>query len=152
MEKIRWERVLRLGVVALLVVYLLADVGLAWVYVSALIRPGCSTPHVNQNFPPPQTHALTSADGLTIEAWYYPSHNGAAIIALGGQQGALGANLPLVDALIENGYGVLQIGSRACATPPSPVTLGANETLDAEAGLEFLLTRPEVDPDKIGLF
>jgi dienelactone hydrolase len=45
---------------------------------------------------------------------------------------------------------VLQIDSRACARPSAPVTLGAKETHDAEAGLEFLLGRPEVE--EIGVF
>ena len=152
MGEIHWGRVLRLSIVALLAVCLFADVFLAWVYVSALIRPGCQPPRPNPAFPPPQTYTLTSTDGQNIEAWYYPSRNGAAVIALGGQQGAQGANLPPVDVLIENGYGVLQIGSRACAEPPSIVTLGVKEALDTEAGLEFLLTRSEIDPGRIGLF
>ncbi len=152
MGEIRWGRVLRLSVVALFSFALFLDVFLAWFYVSALIRPGCSSPRPNLAFPHPQVQEIATPDGLTITAWYYPSQNGAAVISLGGQGGALGANLPPVDVLIENGYGVLQIGSRACAVPPSPVTLGAKEVFDAEAGLEFLLTRPEVDPEKIGLF
>lgn len=152
MREIRWGRVLRLGVTALLGVALFGNVFLAWGYVSALIRPACHPPRVNPDLPTPQTYTLTTKDGISVEAWYYPSHNGAVIIALGGQQGALGVSLPSVEVLVENGYGVLQIGSRVCATPPSPVTLGAKETLDAAAGLEFLLTRPEVDVDKIGVF
>lgn len=95
---------------------------------------------------------LPAADGVTLPAWYYPSHNGAAVIALGGQGGALGENLPPIDVLLDNGYGVLQIGSRACAASPAPITLGGDEIFDAEAGFNFLLTRPEVDAEKIGLF
>ncbi|MFQ5616565.1 MAG: alpha/beta hydrolase, partial [Anaerolineales bacterium] len=55
--------------------------------------------------------------------------------------------------LLQAGYGVLQIGSRACAkTPPVPVTLGASEVNEAAAGLIFLQSRPEVAPDRIGIF
>lgn len=149
MGDIRWGRVLRLTVAALVGVAFVLNVFFAWIYVSALIRPGCHPPHPDPALPPPQTHTLTTTDGLSVEAWYYPSRNGAAVIALGGQGGAQGSSLPPVAVLIENGYGVLQIGSRACATPPSPVTLGGKEVLDAEAGLAFL---SEVGVEKIGLF
>ncbi len=72
------------------------------------------------------------------------------LIALGGPSGSLGQSLPPVEFLLQSGFGVLQIDSRACATPPAPVTLGANELMDAEAALDFLRSRPEVE--RIGAF
>jgi fermentation-respiration switch protein FrsA (DUF1100 family) len=44
----------------------------------------------------------------------------------------------------------LQIDNRACARPGAPVTLGGKELYDAEAGLAFLLSRPEVE--EIGVY
>ena len=152
MKEIRWGRVLRLGVVALFGMIVTVDVFLAWVYVSALIEPGCHRGSPDPAFPSPQVEDLTTQDGLSLQVWYYPSQNGAAVISLGGMGGSLGQNIPPVGVLIENGYGVLQIDSRACANPPSAVTIGAKEVYDAEAGLEFLLSRPEVDSDRIGVF
>jgi dipeptidyl aminopeptidase/acylaminoacyl peptidase len=57
-----------------------------------------------------------------------------------------------VAPLIRNGFGVLQIDSRSCADPSSPVSLGANEIKDTAAGLDFLLSRPEVNPDHIAIY
>jgi fermentation-respiration switch protein FrsA (DUF1100 family) len=62
----------------------------------------------------------------------------------------LGNTLPPVGFLIRQGYGVIQIDSRACANPPTPVTIGAKEIFEAEAALDYLLARPEVS--QIGAF
>lgn len=150
--KVRWGRVARLSVFSIALFLIGVDFSAAWIYVGALIHPPCSLPTPSPNFPTPEQLQLNTEDGILIPAWYYPSRNSAAIITLGGMGGALGSALPDVEPLLETGYGVLQIGSRACATPIRPVTLGANEVYDAAAGLAFLHTRAEVDPAQIGIF
>ena len=145
----------RLGIfslVALLAALVAVDVSLAWVYVSALTKPGCSQPFASGEFDVPEEHWLPTGDGRSIRAWYYPSKNGAAILALGGIGGSLGDALPPARLLFDAGYGVLQIDSRACAHPPARVTLGGHEIYDAAAGVDFLLRRSDVDHDKIGAF
>ena len=141
-------RILRLSAFALgsgLVFYLAVNIGLASLYVTALAHPGCNkTVAPIADGPTAEEHILLTADGLRIRSWYYPPQNGAVILALGGPSGSLGESLPPVDFLLRNGYGVMQIDSRACATPPAAVTLGANELMEAEAGLNFLRSRPEV--------
>lgn len=57
-----------------------------------------------------------------------------------------------VELLLDAGYGVLQVQSRACAQPPAPVTLGYKEAWDAAAGLDFLLQQPEVEQERIGIY
>jgi len=144
---------LRLGffaLVAIVAALIAVDFSLAWVYISALTQPGCSAPISLDDIDLPEEHWLPTEDGHSLRAWYYPSKNGAAILALGGIGGSLGEALPPARALIEAGYGVLQIDSRACAKPPARVTLGADEMQDVVAGLDFLLSRSEVAPDRIG--
>jgi fermentation-respiration switch protein FrsA (DUF1100 family) len=128
------------------------DIGLSWIYVEVLTNPGCRTPKTIPNIAPPNEYTLQTEDGLNIKAWYYPSKNGAAILSMGGLGGSLGDRSPPVGFLIKAGYGVLQMDSRACAKPSSRVTLGAKEVLDARAGLKFLLSRPETDPNRIGAY
>jgi uncharacterized protein len=129
------------------------DLTLAGMYVYTLTHPGCSSPALRlENMPDPEDVRLKTEDGLTIQAWFYPSQNGAALLSLGGVGGSLGSSLPPVGVLLNAGYGVLQIEGRACAQPPRVVTLGGNELLDAQAGLEFLLDREDVDPQRIGVF
>lgn len=149
----RYQRILRLGVfafIATLVGYLFLNFALAGIFTYFLTHPVCD----HNPTPPagylPDEYWLNTEDGLTLRAWYYPSLNGAAILALGGMNGSLGDNLPPIDFLLDEGYGVLQIDSRSCANPGTTVTLGGNEVYDATAGLRFLQSLPEVG--KIGAF
>lgn len=132
---------------SLLLIYLLVTQG----YIYAITHTGCRTDQPLAVAPAGISVQITSQDGTLIPALYYPSRNRAAIIALGGLDGALGGNLPPVSFLIQAGYGVLQIGSRNCVSPPKPVTLGYRELGDAEAAVEFLLRQPEIDGERIGL-
>ncbi len=151
--KARWGRVARLSIFALVLLLLGLDVSAAWIYVEALTHFPCfSEPPFPDDFPAPEQLELKTEDGILIPAWYFPSQNGAAILILGGPGGAIGGTLPYVTPLLEAGYGILQIGARACAMPPRPVTLGGNEVNDAAAGLAFLLTRGEVNPARIGIY
>lgn len=129
---------------ACLVAYFGANTALAWKFTSGLTHPACQPGAApSADLPSPQEIQLQPGM-IQLQAWYYPSQNGAAVIALGGLPGSLGDRLPPVKFLVLHGYGLLQIDSRACAAPPAAVTLGANEVMDVAAGLEFLKTRPEV--------
>jgi uncharacterized protein len=142
---IRFIRLAIFAVMAGLVIYLAINAILAWDFALALTHPGCrSDPLPMAGVQAPEEQFLQTSDGLSLHAWYYPSHNGAALLALGGLTGAGGDQLPPIKFLLQNGYGILQIDSRACAQPPAPVTLGAEEIRDAAAGLAFLQSRPEI--------
>ena len=149
----KFLRLFRIALLTLLVTYLAINAGLGWVYVYILTHPACPVaPRPGLDLPPPDEYLLETSDGLQLRAWYYPSANGAAVLALGGLQGALGGSLPPAGFLVDQGYGVLQLDSRMCAEPPRAVTLGYAEVRDAKAGLAFLLDRPEVDPERVGVF
>lgn len=151
--RIDWTRLLKLSAISLLGLFVAGNVALAWFFVGALTRPNCLRNRVPPSeFPSPVEKWLQTSDGLSIRVWYYPSQNGAAVIAMGGTTGSLGELLPPVEPLLKAGYGVLQIDSRVCANPPAPVTLGYHEINDAAAGLSYILSRPDVDPKRIGIF
>lgn len=145
-------RLVILAVIVIVVTAVAMDLGLAWMYVFAVTHPGCPTPQSIPGIKAPEEHWLKTEDSKNLRVWYYPSRNGAAILAMGGMAGSLGSQLPPVGFLIQHGYGVLQVDSRACAVPPELVTLGLYEVYDATAGLAFLQSRPEVDPGRIGAF
>ncbi len=154
MKSLKKNNVLRLIVFlifALLSGILCLFLGLSWIFVSGMTYPTCRDPQHLVGLSEPEEHWLSTEDGHEIRVWYYPSKNGAAILSLGGLTGSLGAQLPAVKGLVKEGYGVLQIDSRACLDPSTPVTLGANEIYDAATGIEFLLAREEVDHEKIGV-
>ena len=140
-------------VFALISAFLMLNFGLAWLYVSSLTHPPCIAPAANPAWwPPPEAVELTTHRNHNLEAWYYPSANKAVVIVLLGHSGALGLSTPNIGFLLEQGYGVLQIESRACADPPAVVTLGYHEAADAMAGLDHLSGRDEVDPNRLAVF
>lgn len=114
--RINWPRFTKKLIFALLGALVVLDLALAWLYVHALTHPGCpEAKPPSPDLPEPQVYALPTYDDLTLEAWYYPSRNGAAVVAMGGLDGSTGTPLPHIATLIEAGYGVLQIATRACA-------------------------------------
>ena len=95
---------------------------------------------------------LTAADGLHLAAWYIPSQNGAAVIAVHGFKADREEMLNEADMLARHGYGVLLIALRAHDHSEGEViTFGLNEVRDLEAAYQYLLARPEVDPERIGV-
>ncbi|KPL07574.1 hypothetical protein AMJ86_04025 [bacterium SM23_57] len=149
------KRVIRyvtLVISAFTIIYLVLDIALAWFFVSGLIHPKCSEPQFLAGNFDPEEHWVNTSDGLSIRIWYFPPENGSVILSFGGLKGSLGSHIPKIDFLMEEGYGIIQVDSRACAVPESAVTLGGNELLDAEAALEFSLAQDGVEPDRIGVF
>jgi len=150
-RRVRLLRLTGFACLAGIVAYAGVNIGLAWIYAHALTHPGCrAEPVPLSGVSPPEEVWLETRDGLSLRSWYYPGQNGAAILTLGGMGGTLGESPPPVEFLIQEGYGILQIDSRACAQPAAHVTLGAKELWDGEAGLVFLEGLPEVDA--IGVF
>jgi alpha-beta hydrolase superfamily lysophospholipase len=138
---------------ALLTAILVFTLGFPMIILRMLTRPACvASPNPLSDVTQAEEHWLAVGDGHEIRVWYYPSQNGAAVIAMGGMGGALGQALPPVTPLLKAGYGVVQIDTRSCARPAASVTLGANEMLDAEAALAFLLAQPEVEAQRIGIY
>jgi hypothetical protein len=96
-------------------------------------------PHENVRF--------TTSDGLELEGWYVPSRNGAAVIAFPGRSG------PQKHArmLARHGYGVLLFDRRGeGASDGDPNVFGWGGDRDVLAAVEFLKTRPDVEPGRIG--
>jgi len=88
---------------------------------------------------------LESADGVRLTARYVPSRNGAAVIV---SPSSSTAHARLLTAA---GYGVLLVDNRGeGGSAGDPNGLGWEAALDYEAGLDFLLARPDVNAGRIG--
>lgn len=94
---------------------------------------------------------FTTSDGLTIRGWYFPSQNGAAII-LGSGYGAGDPQLvEETNLLVSQGYGVLLFFWRGTGLSDGEmVTIGDQEQRDLKAALDWLSTRSDIDPARIG--
>jgi pimeloyl-ACP methyl ester carboxylesterase len=96
-----------------------------------------------------------TVDNLELVAWYIPpteAVNGATLIYAHGFGGNRGALLEQVAAMHEIGYGALLLDMRNHGESGDAITTwGYAEANDILAAYNYLLTRPEVDPNRIGL-
>ena len=91
--------------------------------------------------------SFTTSDGLELQGWYVPSKNGAAVIAVPGRSG------PAVQArlLARHGYGVLLFDRRGEGRSEGDSNLlGWGGHKDILAAVEYLQSRSDVDPNRIG--
>jgi alpha-beta hydrolase superfamily lysophospholipase len=96
--------------------------------------------------------ALTTSDGVRLAASYFPSQNRATIILLHGYKANRSTMLPIAIMLIRHGYGVIIPDFRGHGESEGQlITFGHDEVRDVEAAFQYLLTRSEVDPERIGL-
>jgi esterase/lipase len=94
---------------------------------------------------------VTTGDGLDLAGWYVPSQNGAVIMAQHGFQNDREEMLTHAQMLGHHGYGVLITSFRTHDLSEGElITWGRDEMQDLEAWFRYLLTRDDVDPDRIG--
>ena len=90
---------------------------------------------------------FATSDGLTLEGWYVPSRNRAAVIAFPGRKGPRRQT----RMLARHGYGVLLFDRRGEGdSEGEPNALGWDGEKDLRAALAFLRRQPDVDPRRIG--
>lgn len=95
---------------------------------------------------------ITNPDGMKLAGWFVPSQNGAVIIMQHGYKSARDELLNEAEMMHRHGYGVLVTSVRAHDQSEGElITLGVNEVKDMEAWYQYLLTRGDIDPDKIGI-
>ncbi len=95
---------------------------------------------------------VTTRDGLNLVGWYVPTQNGAVVMVLHGYKGNRIGMLEEAEMLHRHGYGILFTTLRAHDLSDGEViTFGYYEMRDLEAWYQYLLTRQEADPERIGI-
>lgn len=95
---------------------------------------------------------VTSRDGLDLVGWYVPTQNGAVVMLLHGYKGNRMGMLEEAEMLHKHGYGVLFTTVRAHDLSDGElITFGYYEMLDLEAWYQYLLSRQDVNPERIGI-
>lgn len=153
-----WRSRRREGHVGLILVRRVAIAAAAFVALMLVVQPFLMTyvyTHISRAEVPEvalgdieyEDVSIETTDGLTLQGWYIPSRNGAAVLAWAGRTHAQDAARFLAAA----GYGVLLYDRRGeAASEGDPNALGWDRATDVEAGIEFLKARPDVDPERIG--
>jgi pimeloyl-ACP methyl ester carboxylesterase len=92
-----------------------------------------------------------SRDGLTLFGWYVPNRNRASLILVHGL-GSMGLDMMIhAMPLVRAGFGVFMIDLRAHGSSDGNTsTYGRLEANDVAGAVDYLLTRADVDADKIG--
>jgi uncharacterized protein len=144
----RWWRYTRrslVGVAALFLAYFaVVPVGASYVMTHVastdIPEPDLGAPYEDVEF--------TTSDGLTLQGWYVPSRNGAAVVVVPGLSNTQDDEARM---LVRHGYGVLLLIRRGEGeSEGDPNMLGWNASTDVDAAVDFLSDRPGVDPDRIG--
>jgi len=100
---------------------------------------------------PLEAVSFHSMDGLKLSGWLSPTRNGAWIILTHGFSSNRTSLLPLANILKKHGYGVLLYDLRAHGRSEGNLcTWGWLETRDLLGALDYLGSRPDVDPRRIG--
>ena len=143
----RWAirvAVLPAGLLAAMFFYM--PVGMAIVDIHSLHRAVGSPPSADY-----ETVHLTTSDGLDLDAWYRPSRNGAAVLMMSGGSGDIRGTISHAKMLVRHGYGVLLFGGRGTGNSEGTVnSYGWGREKDAAAALDYLATRDDVQPGRVG--
>ncbi len=88
-----------------------------------------------------------------VPGWYHPGELPGAIVLLHGLGGTRTQLTQIARELNDDGWGVLLIDQHGHGEHPANfTTFGRAELWDALAAVRWLRDRPEIDPDRIGLF
>ena len=87
-----------------------------------------------------------------LAAWYVPSRDGAAVILVHGTGAERASLLDETRLLAQAGFGVLTLDLPGQGLSAGQTRWGAAEERAVSAAVDWLGTRPEVDPERIGAF
>ena len=96
--------------------------------------------------------AFPTPDGIELSGWFIPGSNGAAVVLLHGGGGGSNRTSVLSQArvLADHGYSVLAFDARGHGRSGGDgMDWGWYGDLDIAGALDFLESRPEVDPDRL---
>jgi dienelactone hydrolase len=121
--------------------FLVFPIGFAYIYTHTgkeAVTPELGVPY--------ESVTVTTSDSLDLAASYLPSQNRAAVVLFPGATRPEQARM-----LIRHGYGVLLLDPRGQGFSEGDIVRWAGDR-DLLAAVEYLRSRPDVDPDRIGGF
>jgi dienelactone hydrolase len=96
--------------------------------------------------------SFPTADGVELSGWYVPSRNGAAVALLHGASSNRTAVLDHALVLAAAGFGVLLFDARGQGRSGGrAMNLGWYGDVDVDAAVDYLVSRPDVDLDRIAV-
>jgi dienelactone hydrolase len=157
----KWQRITLYSVLAGMLLTVTGVLGVACYFANALMtHPLAERQFVNkhsesllqqQQITDYEKITLTTKDNLHLKGIYLPSQNGGALIIQHGYKMSWAEMIPITAILHRHGYGAILLNLRAHGdSEGETITFGHAELNDLDAAYHYLLTRKEVDPEKIG--
>ncbi len=95
---------------------------------------------------------VTTSDGVELAAWYVVGSNGAGVVVMHGAGSTRSDVLDQAAVLHRGGYGILLVDARGHGdSGGTAMDFGWYGDQDISAGIEFLSSRIDVDPDRLGV-
>jgi len=150
-----WRNLSLFGVTVLSLTLISSSLWLTRQRALGIVKPGRSVARVlpeSVGITEYATITFPASDGLKLQGWYAPTHNGAVIIFLHGHANNRTGLLDEAGLFARQGYGVLLYDARNHGWSEGTVTtLGLNEVRDVQGAVNFVLTQPGVDAARIGV-
>ena len=146
-RKIYWAIAIALVVPAAVVI------GGGWIGCDRGLHPpqGESPYHRSQFDLPLEDVHFQSRDGLRLAGWFISGTNGATVILAHGRGSERSRMLPHASYLHKDGFSVLMFDFRYRGeSQGDKSTMGAKEPWDIEGAVDYLKTRSDVAPERIG--
>jgi esterase/lipase len=101
-----------------------------------------------------QSLSFKGSGGIELEGWFIPSVRGGPVVFLcHGYKSNRSELLTLASTFQENGYTLFIFDFRAHGTSPASLcSLGIRETEDLLSAIQTVTARPDVDPDRVGIW
>ncbi len=150
----RWPR--RLLFLSAIVVALAsaAFFGIGWTASERAIHPAAAHyPKALADFPDlhPLPVSFESRTQIRIAAWFLPGERRATVVLSHGYGDNQVQMLPYADFLVRQGFTILTYDMRnRGGSGGDTVTFGGLESLDLVSAVDYLMTRPDVDHERIG--
>ncbi len=96
--------------------------------------------------------SIEQSGGGRLRGWFRAGANGATVVLLHGSGADRRAVLPEAQVLARDGFGVLLFDWPGHGESTGAINYGKSELRALDAVLDWLLARPDVDRDRIGMF
>jgi len=139
--------------VVLIVLALGAILGLGWDSSGKAIHPGVGSYAWSlEDYPDlvPEEVTVESSTGAKLAGRFFPGRTEATVILLHGYGGNQDEMLPVASTLHDGGYSVFSFDQRGCGRSTGEVTFGASEQDDLRSVVDYLVTRADVNSERIG--
>jgi len=98
----------------------------------------------------PEQVTVESSTGATLAGRFFKGQTSRTIVLLHGYGGNQDEMLPVADELHEAGYGVFPFDQRGSGKSTGETTFGAREQDDLISVVDYLVSRPDVDRERLG--